>query len=256
METSLHRHNSLGAPRMISVLPTVSFGKVRSVTETCNLAVSTRSAAAGCLKYISSVIERPSSSKNRAAGRWNGKGTNASVVTPRSIFPNFTAESASGPVNFWEWAEDSWTYVVQLSENPIECVEELLSYAMASTQLRTHDIKVLGVNAMPVLELGEISQDVSAIAGRQLSVTMVSDELNQLSDILCLQSYEHGATAPVHRSFLIGPDLRLRACQTSSFRLIASASETITHVKRMQQSLSGTGSECLITQHCMKQLSA
>ena len=52
-----------------------------------------------------------------------------------------------------------------------------MSYAMASTQLRANGIQVLEINAMPIVELSEVIQDVSAIAGRQLDVTLVSDEL-------------------------------------------------------------------------------
>ena len=233
---------------MRQVLPSVSFCNVRTVNETYDLPVSTVSTAARFLSYISSVIARKSS--------LNGRRADASVVLPWSIFPNFIAETATGPIDFWDWAEGSWSYVMQLPDTPTECMEELLSYAMASTQLQAHDIKVLGINAMPIVELSEVIQDVSAIAGRQLDVTLVSDELRRLSDTLRLQSYVDGATAPVHRNFLIGPELRLKASQMSSSRIVGNAFETIELVNRMRRSVSGAASERQVAQHLMERLSA
>ena len=153
---------------------------------------------------------------------------------PGEFFPNFTAPTHLGEVDFWSWAEGSWVYLEQLHNTPSLCAEELMSYAFASSQMEERNIKVLGFNAMPIRELVELAEDVSMIAGSQLDVTLVSDETFELSRGLGLVSQDESSSRPLFRNFLIKPDLRVHSSHVSTSQITESAYEMIQLIDRLR----------------------
>ena len=182
-----------------------------------------------------------------------GKGQ---FAQPGEFFPNFTAPTHMGAIDFWSWAEGSWIYLEQLHNTPSLCVEELMSYAFASSQMEQRNIKVLGFNAMPVRELVELAEDVSMITGAKLDVTLVSDETFELSRGLGLVGHDDSSSGSLYRNFLIRPDLRVHSSQVSTSRITENAYEMIQLIDRLRAEEGAQPTTSWLTQGRSEQLLA
>jgi alkyl hydroperoxide reductase subunit AhpC len=156
------------------------------------------------------------------------------VIQPGDFFPNFTADTNTGTVDFWDWAEGSWVVLQQINDTPTLCADELLPYAFAFDQLEARNIKVLGFSSMPVSQLVELAEDVSMIAGSPLRLTLVADEAFQLSMRLGLINSTPGSSDAAFRNFLVRPDLRVQATHSSSLEIAETAQEAVNLVERMR----------------------
>lgn len=154
---------------------------------------------------------------------------------PGEIFPNFTTPTTSGQMNFWDWAEGSWVYIFGLRGPFSASLDQLLSYAIAADVLDDAGVKVLGVSTMDHALLQSLSADVSAIAGRSLSATLVVDQAARLAQRLGLHGHEGVDGMPLHRSFLVGPDLRIKSIEVSATPIRRTCHQTLQLVASMQR---------------------
>lgn len=153
---------------------------------------------------------------------------------PGDIFPNFTSPTTAGPIDFWDWAEGNWVYIFGLSGSFSASFDQLFSYAVASDVLCDTGIKVLGVSTMNLGLLQELSVDVSAIAGQSMTARLVPDQDTKLAQRLGLQEQRDGSGATLHRSFLIGPDLRIKTIEASTSHTRRTCHQTMQLVAAMQ----------------------
>lgn len=180
-------------------------------------------------KLRQSLIGAPTPALNADNGRHPGE-----------IFPNFTSLTTAGPVNFWDWAEGNWVYIFGLHGPFSASFDQLFSYAVASDILDEAGVKVLGVSTMDLGLLQKLSADVSAIAGRSLNAKLVVDQEAKLAQRLGLQQKKEGSDATIHRSFLVGPDLRIKSIEVSSSPSKRSCYQTLQLVASMQRVVPGS----------------
>lgn len=159
---------------------------------------------------------------------------------PGDIFPNFTCSTTAGPINFWDWAEGNWVYILGLSGPFSASFDQLFSYAVASDVLEEAGVKVLGVSTMNHGLLQKLSADVSAIAGQSLSAKLVFDQESKLSKRFGLKEQKVGSGATMHRSFLVGPDLRIKTIELSASPIRQSCHQTMQLVASMQRAVPGS----------------
>jgi alkyl hydroperoxide reductase subunit AhpC len=154
---------------------------------------------------------------------------------PGDIFPNFLSQTTAGPIDFWDWAEGNWVYIFGLSGSFSTAFDQLLSYAVASDVLDDAGVKVLCVSRMNLGLLQELSVDVSAIAGQPMTARLVADQDAKLAQSLGLQEQNDGSDATLHKSFLIGPDLRIKTIEVSSSPITRTCHQTMQLVNSMQR---------------------
>lgn len=157
---------------------------------------------------------------------------------PGDIFPNFLSPTTAGPMDFWDWAEGNWVHIFELSGSFFASFDQLFSYAIASDVLDGAGVKVLCVSTMNLGLLQELSVDVSAIAGQPLTARLVADQGAKLAQSLGLQEKSDGSSATLHKSFLIGPDLRIKTIEVSSSPIRRTCHQTMQLVTSMQRAAS------------------
>lgn len=155
-------------------------------------------------------------------------------LQPGNIYPNFAMQSDTAQIRFWDWAEGSWVYIFLLPDSFSECADGLFSYAIASAALAAAGVKTLAVSGLPQDHLDGLAADLEAIVGCPLNTTLVSDRDGQFAQQRGLQVHENDMRQPVYRSFLIGPDLRVKRITVSGSRVIRTAYETLQLVSAMQ----------------------
>lgn len=128
------------------------------------------------------------------------------------IFADFHASTTQGRLRFFDWAEGHWTLVFGFTGacTPVS-TSEMIALAEAKEEFDARDVQLLGLCASRLEDQREWHADIRENFGFTVAFPTVEDE-----DGLLLRSFgmihpKASATQSVGKSFIIGPDLRIRA---------------------------------------------
>lgn len=129
--------------------------------------------------------------------------------------PDFTQDSTEGPINFHEWAGDSW---VVLFSHPRDftpvCTTELGYTAKLVPEFAKRNVKVIGLSVDPVDDHKAWAGDILETQGQKLNFPLLADSDRKVSDLYDMIHPNANDTLTVRSVFIIDPNKKIRLTLT------------------------------------------
>lgn len=129
--------------------------------------------------------------------------------------PDFTQESTQGPLNFHEWAGDSWVVLFSHPKDftPV-CTTELGTVARLKPEFDKRGVKAIGLSVDPVDSHHKWAQDIEETQGTALNFPLIADDDRKVSTLLDLIHPNASNTTTVRTVLVIDPAKKLRLTLT------------------------------------------
>ena len=127
------------------------------------------------------------------------------------IAPNFTQDSTEGPLNFYDWAGDSWVVLFSHPKDftPV-CTTELGYMAGLKPEFDRRNVKIIGLSVDPVEAHVEWSKDIAATQGHAPNYPMIADHDRKVADLYNMIHPNALETMTVRSVFVIDPNKKIR----------------------------------------------
>ena len=158
--------------------------------------------------------------------------------------PDFTQDSAAGPVRFHEWAGDHW---VVLFSHPADftpvCTTELGKTAALATEFAKRNVKPIAVSVDPLESHGEWVRDINDTQNTTVNFPILADADRTVSTLYDMIHPNASTTATVRSVFIIDPKKVIR----TTFTYPASTGRNFDEILRVIDSLQLTDSHKVAT---------
>ena len=158
--------------------------------------------------------------------------------------PDFTQESSQGPINFFEWAGDSW---VVLFSHPADftpvCTSELGKTAALSGEFAKRGVKPIAVSVDTVESHGKWIPDINETQNTEVNFPILADADRKVAGLYDMIHPSSLANATVRSVFIIDPKHVLR----TTFTYPASTGRNFDEILRVIDSLQLTDSHKVAT---------
>ncbi|MBW4468971.1 MAG: peroxiredoxin [Stenomitos rutilans HA7619-LM2] len=129
--------------------------------------------------------------------------------------PNFTQESSEGPIDFYNWAGDSW---VVLFSHPADytpvCTTELGEVARLKPEFDKRNVKVLALSVDPNDSHKGWIDDINETQKTTVNYPLLADADRKVSDLYGMVHPNANAKITVRTVFVIDPQKKLRLTLT------------------------------------------
>lgn len=127
------------------------------------------------------------------------------------VFPDFTALTTHGEMEFFQWAEGSWTVLFShpCAFTPV-CSTEVAALAEASEDFARRGVKLLAFTMSPLMTQAAWHREVEALFGVSVDFPSVVDPDGELGRIFGMIHDKEGVL-PGRRTMLLDPSMRIRA---------------------------------------------
>jgi alkyl hydroperoxide reductase subunit AhpC len=160
------------------------------------------------------------------------------------IAPNFTQDSSDGPIDFYQWAGESW---VVLFSHPADftpvCTTELGRTAALSGEFAKRGVKPIAVSVDPADKHKEWIGDINETQGTAVNFPILADPDRKVADLYDLIHPNASTTATVRSVFVIDPKKIIRTTITYP----ASTGRNFDEILRVIDSLQLTDSHKVAT---------
>ena len=131
------------------------------------------------------------------------------------IAPDFTQDSTEGPLNFYQWAGDSWVVLFSHPKDytPV-CTTELGIVAKIKPQFEKRGVKVIGLSVDPTDSHAGWSRDIEETQGAKLNFPLIADHDRKVSDLYGMIHPNASDTLTVRSVFVIDPQKKVRLTLT------------------------------------------
>ncbi len=148
--------------------------------------------------------------------------------------PDFTQESTIGPINFHEWAGDSWVILFSHPKDytPV-CTTELGTVAKLKPEFDSRNVKPIGLSVDPLKDHEGWSKDIEETQGAALNFPLIADADRKVSTLYGMIHPNADNTFTVRSVFIIGPDKKVKLTLTYP----ASAGRNFNEILRVIDSL-------------------
>jgi alkyl hydroperoxide reductase subunit AhpC len=148
--------------------------------------------------------------------------------------PDFTQESTQGPINFYEYAGNSWVVLFSHPKDftPV-CTTELGVVAKLKPEFDKRNVKVLGLSVDPLKDHEGWSKDIAETQGTALNFPLMADGDRKISTLYGMIHPNADSTHTVRSVFVIGPDKKVKLTLTYP----ASAGRNFDEILRVIDSL-------------------
>ncbi len=175
------------------------------------------------------------------------------TVRLNSIAPDFTAETTEGPINFHEWAGDSWVVLFSHPKDftPV-CTTELGAFAQMKPEFDRRNCKIIGISVDGVQDHERWAGDIESSQGSAPNYPLIGDpqlEIVKLYEMLpedagdTSEGRTAGDNATARTVFLIGPDKRIKVMLTYPM----TTGRNVTEILRIVDSCQLTANEQVAT---------
>lgn len=149
-------------------------------------------------------------------------------VRVTDLFPDLWAESTQGSVELHGWAQGSYSifFTHPSSYSPTAEVE-LVDLARHKDDFDALGCKVMGMSQSDPLTERMWIQELSEKHGLAIPFPIISDEDGRIAAICGLREQNEALDRPVAKTFVLGPDLRIRAVQEYIHPVPRSAAELL-----------------------------
>jgi alkyl hydroperoxide reductase subunit AhpC len=136
------------------------------------------------------------------------------------VAPNFQAETTEGPIDFYQWAGDSWVVLFSHPKDftPV-CTTELGAVAKLKPEFDKRGVKVIGLSVDPVANHAKWALDIAETQGTAPNYPMIGDTDLKISKLYGMLPADAAGTsegrtpannATVRNVFIIGPDKQIK----------------------------------------------
>ncbi|SFI04362.1 peroxiredoxin [Modicisalibacter xianhensis] len=127
------------------------------------------------------------------------------------IAPDFTQESTEGPINFHEWAGDSWVILFSHPKDftPV-CTTELGEVSRLKPEFDKRNVKAIGLSVDPVEEHVAWAGDIQETQGYGLNFPLLADADRKVSDLYDMIHPNASDSTTVRSVFIIDPAKKVR----------------------------------------------
>ena len=137
-------------------------------------------------------------------------------LTINDIAPNFQADTTEGPIDFYDWAGNSWVLLFSHPKDftPV-CTTELGAVAKLKPEFDKRGVKVIGLSVDPVDNHAKWAVDIQETQGYAPNFPMIGDTELKISKLYGMLPADTAGTsegrtpannATVRNVFIIGPD--------------------------------------------------
>lgn len=129
--------------------------------------------------------------------------------------PNFTQDSTQGPVNFYEFAGNSWVILFSHPKDftPV-CTTELGAVAKLKPEFDRRGVKVLGISVDGAEDHEKWARDIEETQGVKLNFPLLADRNRRVSFLYEMIHPNASDTTTVRSVFIIDPNKKLRLTLT------------------------------------------
>jgi thioredoxin-dependent peroxiredoxin len=129
--------------------------------------------------------------------------------------PDFTQETTQGPINFHEWAGDSWVVLFSHPKDftPV-CTTELGAASKLKPEFDKRNVKIVGLSVDGVANHEGWSKDIEETQGAALNFPLIADADRKVSDLYGMIHPNADNTMTVRSVFIIGPDKKVKLMLT------------------------------------------
>ena len=142
------------------------------------------------------------------------------ALTIGDTAPNFEAETSEGPINFHDWAGDSWVVLFSHPKDftPV-CTTELGYMAKIKPEFDRRGVKIIGLSVDPAADHAAWSDDIEETQGSRPNYPIIGDADFSISQAYGMLGADvsgdpHDRTAAdnqtVRNVFVIGPDKKVK----------------------------------------------
>lgn len=130
-------------------------------------------------------------------------------------FPDFTQESTQGPLNFYDWAGESWVVLFSHPKDftPV-CTTELGAVAKLKPEFEKRNVKVIGLSVDAVAQHLAWAGDIERTQGTALNFPLIADVDRRVATLLDLIHPNASDTNTVRSVFVVDPAKRVRLTLT------------------------------------------
>lgn len=156
-------------------------------------------------------------------------------------FPNFTANSTCGQINFHNWAEGNWTFLFShpAAFTPV-CSTEIADVAFHGVDFKARGVKPLCISADTLPDLSEWAAEVEETFRVKIDFPLVSDVSHAVTKAAGMEHPKEISGMPIRKSFLIDPSLRIRMIFEYPVLVGRSMDETLRVIDALQRVESGS----------------
>ncbi|MDI4638833.1 MULTISPECIES: peroxiredoxin [Halomonadaceae] len=131
------------------------------------------------------------------------------------IAPDFTQDSTDGPINFHEWAGDSWVILFSHPKDftPV-CTTELGEVSRLKPEFDKRHTKAIGLSVDPLADHKTWVGDIQETQGQALNFPLLADADRKVSDLYGMIHPNANDTLTVRSVFIIDPNKKLRLTLT------------------------------------------
>ena len=132
-----------------------------------------------------------------------------------STAPDFTQDSTDGPINFHEWAADSWVILFSHPKDytPV-CTTELGTVARLKDEFDRRNVKCMGLSVDPIDDHHGWAKDIEETQGVALNFPLLADADRSVSNLYGMIHPDADDTFTVRSVFIIDGNQKVRLTLT------------------------------------------
>ena len=149
----------------------------------------------------SANLQMPSSYRRTA--RW--------IPRIGDIFPNFCAETTRGTIDFHSWSRGKWVMLFShpFVRGPVG-YSELANLARKQAEFDRRGVRILGLCNAGATEHRNWEREIEAMYDTEIKFPVIADTTHELSEAFGMIHPNEGRDIAIRKTFVIGPDLKLR----------------------------------------------
>jgi peroxiredoxin (alkyl hydroperoxide reductase subunit C) len=151
------------------------------------------------------------------------------------IFPNFKVATTKGELNFWDWAEGSYTFLFShpAARTPV-CTTEIAELAKAEARFEKLGTNVLALTGSTIEEQLEWHDDIEQLFQTDVWFPGAEDRGGHLSRLFGMRHEKEHATWPIRKSFILDPQMKVRMIFEYPVFIGRSVDETLRVIAALQ----------------------
>jgi alkyl hydroperoxide reductase subunit AhpC len=125
--------------------------------------------------------------------------------------PNFTADTTTGEINFYDYLGDSWGVLFSHPKDftPV-CTTELGEAARLKPEFDKRNVKVIGLSVDATDSHHLWAKDIEETQGTALNFPVIADKDKKVADLYDMIHPNASDTFTVRSVFVIGPDKKIK----------------------------------------------
>ena len=137
------------------------------------------------------------------------------ALQSNDLAPDFTQDSTEGPLNFYDWAGDSWVVLFSHPKDftPV-CTTELGAAAKLKPEFDRRGVKIIGLSVDASDSHAGWSRDIEETQGARLNFPLIADHDRKVSDLYGMIHPKASDTFTVRSVFVIDPARKVRLTLT------------------------------------------